>query len=466
MKRMLALVAVCGIGWLSLAVAFSPAASEQPTNRPASEKLIVHEWGTFTGFAGSDGVHIPFGTAPGNDLPAFVMTRREQAPRLDPKIDAFSLIDWGKGGGAVALQRMETPVVYFYTAEPRDVTVAVDFPQGLLTEFYPPVRKMSPAFGYAPGELGARRRDGSPTTQPIPKVAKLDGGSLDWGRVRIIPQVAGERPAHMPEVPKPPAGAAAALNLARHYEYARETDAATVQFSDRPGEQHEERFLFYRGLGDFTLPITLTSRDDDHFEMNAAAEQPIPFAILLRIADGRARFAIYTDITGRQSLTLPAETVSPDQVGDTLIRALMSQGLFEKEARAMVKTWSSNWLGDAGTRLLYAVPRPITDALLPLHISPQPDETVRVMIGRIDVLTPSQEAKIVSLLSTSIEPNTAMAPEDVACLRNLGRFLDPALERAAKLRLSADSKRETSTLRWRFWNAPKPEQPAAVSAPH
>ena len=458
MKRMLAVVAVCGMSWLLLAVARLPAATEQPATRPADGKLIVHEWGTFTGFAGSDGVHIPFGTLPGSDVPDFVITRREQAQRLDPKIDAFSLIDWGKGGGVLALQRMETPVIYFHAAQPRDVSVAVDFPHGLLTEFYPPVRKMTPAFGEAPGEPSPQRADGSPTTRPIPKPAKLDGGSLDWGRVRIIPRTAGEHPAHMPEVPKPPAAVAGtAANIASHYEYARDTDAATVQFSDRPAEQHDERFLFYRGLGDFVLPIALKARDDDHFQLISTAAQPIPFAVLLRMADGRAHFAIYMDVTGRQEMALPTESVSPDQVGEAIAQALMAQGLFEKEARAMVKTWSSNWLGDAGTRVLYAVPRPITDTLLPLRIAPEPDETVRVMVGRIDVLTPSQEARIQSLLSTSLKTKV-IAPEDAQLLRNLGRFLDPALERASKLRANPDGQREVSALRWLYWNAPKPEQ--------
>jgi hypothetical protein len=452
MKRILAIMVVFGFASVALALNLPPD-KPAPSTQPAGKQLIVHEWGTFTGFAGSDGVHLPFGIGIGSELPSFVLNRRVQGERLNVKINPWG--DFAKGEGFVALQRMETPVIYFYTAQPRNVSVAVDFPEGQLSEFYPPVRGMSPPFGEGPGEARYLERPAlplnvKPATRPEPK---FERGSLNWGQILLVPQTA-ERPTYMPEVPKTPEAAA-------HYQYARETDAATVQFSDRPGEYHNERFLFYRGLGDFTLPITLKAQDDDRFELNNTAEQPIPFAVLLRIAEGRARFAMYSDITGRQSMTLPTETVSPDQVADALVRALIAQGLFEKEARAMVKTWSSNWLGDAGTRLLYAVPRAFTNKLLPLRIVPAPDETIRVMIGRIDVLTPSQETRIQSLLSTS--PKTkALAPEDAAYLRSLGRFFGTAIERAAKLRQSPDAKREANALRSLYWNAPKPEQQAAT----
>ena len=32
---------------------------------------------------------------------------------------------------------METPVIYFYSKEPQTVDVRVDFPQGIITEWYP-----------------------------------------------------------------------------------------------------------------------------------------------------------------------------------------------------------------------------------------------------------------------------------------------------------------------------------------
>ena len=460
MKRIIAVLAVCGVAGVALALNIpTPPGGQRatpevaPSTRPAADKLIVHEWGTFTGFAGSDGVHLPFGIDVGSELPPFVLNRREQAERQNVKFNPWG--DFTKGGGVFALQRMETPVVYFYTGRPRDVSVAVDFPHGLLTEFYPPVRGMAPAFGDAPGEYPHVERPplppgASPATRPA---AKFERGALDWGTVRISPQVAGQRAAYMPEVP--PAGAAG------HYQYARETDAATVQFTDRPGERHEERFLFYRGLGDFTLPVRLTASAGGRFALTNAAAQPVRFALLLRVADGRARFKLYCDVAAAQAMTLPAETVALDEVGDAIAAALVAEGLFEKEARAMVKTWSSQWLGEPGTRVLYTVPRGVTDSLLPLRISPTPDEVVRVLVGRIDVMTPEQEARLQSLLATARQTKS-LAADDATFVRGFGRFFSPALERAAKLRESAHAKSEASALRSLYWNAVQAAQATAA----
>jgi hypothetical protein len=461
MKRALAVLVVCGLAGIALALNVptgqEPAAKAPPSTQPSDGRLVVHEWGTFTGFAGSDGVHLPFGIAVGSELPPFVINRKEQARRQGVKFNPWG--DLSKGGGVFALQRMETPVVYFYTDRPRDVSASVNFPQGLLTEFYPPVRAMGPAFGDGPGEYRYIERapipaDAPPATRPAPRFGR---GSLDWGTVRIVPQAAGEPAVCLPDVPQTAAAGG-------HYRYARETDAATVQFSDRPGEQHNERFLFYRGLGDFTLPVTLTAGGGDRFEMTNLGEQPIRFALLLRVADGRARFALYRDVTGKQAMALPAETVALDEIGDAIAAALVAEGLYEKEARAMVKTWSSNWLGEPGARVLYTVPRAVTDGLLPLRITPTPDQTVRVLVGRIDVMTPEEEAKIQSLLATSPEI-TALSPDDAAYLRGLGRFFDPAIDRAAKLRGSPDDRKEINRLRSLYFSAPTPTPSAPVPTP-
>jgi hypothetical protein len=446
MKRILATIAFCALGAVALAlnVPTPPAAS---TTQPAPGKLVVHEWGTFTGFAGSDGIHMPFGIDISSGLPEFVFTRKDQAEHQNVMLTNFDL--FGKGGGVYALQRMETPVIYFYTPQPRDVTVAVNFPQGLLTEFFPPVRTMTPAFGDGPGEYNLIPRpllsaSAQPTTRPE---AKFEKGSLDWGAVRLLPQIPGQYNS-IPEVP-------ANAPTAAHYQYARESDAATVQLSGRKGDTYQERFLFYRGLGNFSLPVTLTAAGNDRFQLYNTAGQPIRFALLMNITQHVARFAVYSNVQGRQIMTLPIETVALNQIGDAITQALIAEGLYEKEARAMVKTWSSNWLGEPGTRVLYTLPRAITDNLLPLRIAPAPDETVRVLVGRIDVMTPEQESKIQSLMATA--PQTKkLALEDAAYLRALGRFFEPAMNRAAKLRGGASVKTELNTLRSLYFDSPSP----------
>jgi hypothetical protein len=191
---------------------------------PATDKLIVHEWGTFTNFSGSNGIQLEFRPLLDGELPPFVHDRTLQT--------------FGYAKGLfIARQRMETPVTYFYTDRPREVDVRVDFPRGLLTEFYPPVRKMGPAY------------DGKP--------ARLQDSYLDWGRVRLLPQADFDAIEHTgaggevwkPSLPK--------VQGDNHYAYARETDSAVVEFTAPKRAAHYEKFLFYRGLGSFSLPLEL-----------------------------------------------------------------------------------------------------------------------------------------------------------------------------------------------------------------
>jgi hypothetical protein len=118
MKKSFAAVCLGAIGVMSVAVAVLankrvPDVGER--NVPAAPQpgagLVVHEWGTFTGFASSDGVHLPFNQRFNADLPPFVSNRQAHAVQHEPK--AAGIILFTKRDGAEALQRMETPVLYF-----------------------------------------------------------------------------------------------------------------------------------------------------------------------------------------------------------------------------------------------------------------------------------------------------------------------------------------------------------------
>src|SRR5207245_3851299 len=105
------------------------------TSRKAAEKrvpvasgLVVHEWGTFTSIAGKDGIALEWRPLNGPpDLPKFVHTIQEgdAGLRNAPKADLR------------ATERMETPVIYFYSNNEMDVSLKVDFPKGKITEWYP-----------------------------------------------------------------------------------------------------------------------------------------------------------------------------------------------------------------------------------------------------------------------------------------------------------------------------------------
>lgn len=103
----------------------------------------------------------------------------------------------------------------------------------------------------------------------------------------------------------------------------------------------------------------------------------------------------------------------------------------------MVETWDSAWFGEEGTRLLYLVPRPRTDELLPLTVEPKPVETVRVLVGRHDFVTPEQEAEAERLVRTIRSAQTELEAAE-ANLGKTGRFADQ-IRRLAEKRLDANA---------------------------
>jgi len=249
--------------------------------------------------------------------------------------------------------RMETPVLYFYTPRAAKLSVGVDFPHGALTEWYPPAEQSNP------------RR-------------------LDWKSVEVLPGDSGEFPgAQGPS----------------HYFAARATDAAPVRIYGKP-----EKFLFYRGIGDFEPPLAPRFAADGKVELGTA----LP-AILF---ENRGGFMGFRVVDGAR-VAPPELTGSVDGVGAALVTLLTDAGLYEKEARAMVATWRDSWF-EEGMRLLYIVPRDTVDSLLPLHIDPQPQAIERVFVGRMELISPAIRETI----------GTALTNRDEATLRRYGRFLN------------------------------------------
>jgi hypothetical protein len=96
---------------------------------------------------------------------------------------------------------------------------------------------------------------------------------------------------------------------------------------------------------------------------------------------------------------------------------LIAQGLYQDEAQAMFETWRDSWF-EEGSRLLYIVPRQFVDNVLPLTISPSPAQTVRVFVGRLELVTPATQRAV----------EQALATHDRATLARYNRFLVPILE--------------------------------------
>lgn len=368
--------------------------------------VIVHEWGTFTSVAGEDGRAVAWFPLEGPvDLPCFV----ERSYPVSPK------------GAMLASVRMETPVLYFYAPHDTTVDVRVGFRQGLITEYFPPAR-LKPE-----------------TVAPSRLIEPGLESTILWRGVRILPDA---RPEFLTE------------GAPNHYYAARATDAAPIEVgSDR------ERFLFYRGAGNFALPLTATVVQGNDV---VAGGTGVAAMMLFENRGGRIGHRVQHDGAARVLLSRPElrnDEESIDAVRASLERILETQGLYPPEARAMIETWRDSWFTE-GARLFYVLSQETVDAVLPLRIDPAPAHVARVFVGRFELATDATLADI----------RSAALSGDVAAMRQYGRFLRPFSDRLLARTDRADrdalAKRLSSVTQTFISPATACRRPTAESLPH
>jgi hypothetical protein len=344
------------------------------------EPVTVHEWGTFTSVASETGAPVRWAPLSGPaDLPCFV----ERLSSVNIK-------------GLAGMVRMETPVLYFYAQRPTTLSVAVDFPKGWITEWYPQ------ATSNKPGPAGL--------TPPI----AYHNGRIEWNNVEVHP---GANPA-LPT-----------SKSASHYYAARDTDAAPI----RIGKQWE-KLIFYRGIADFNVTVRPSFTAEGRLQIHNTGSEPIPLAILFENRGGKIGFQSARSVKDVVELNPPEVTSNAEAIHHLLADSLVEFGLYRKEALAMIETWRDSWF-EEGMRVFYIVPRPSVDAILPLTVTPPPASTARVFVGRVEVLSPAMRQTI----------ETAVAANDSRTLTRLGRFLSPfvsQIERTTGRRLMAHALQE------------------------
>lgn len=377
-------------------------AAGEPAARPGrtAPGVVAHEWGTFTSVAGVDGGQANWFRNGQDELPCFVY--RVKGGQVKGRISASV--------------RMETPVIYFYSPQPATVSVHVDFPNGLMTEWYPQA-------AVTPADLS----DWPLRQEPM-------NSRMRWERVEILP---GATPA----LPREAGG--------NHYYAARATDAAPLKV----GEQFE-KLLFYRGAGGFAIPYAATIDEAGvtfrHADLRSQGLPPagkFENAILVEHRDGRVGFRpIAPD---GQVTPLPPRMSTPRQIRAAMEQMLTDAGLYPREAHAMVETWKDAWL-EPGTRIFYIVPRPFVDRVLPLRIAPEPAATERVFMGRLELIAPWVVA----------EAGRALVEDDVDALKRWERFWNPIAERGrGQLDIAAAGPR----IRQHWKTVPAPACPAAAN---
>jgi hypothetical protein len=341
-------------------------------NAAAENNLVVHEWGTFTSIAGKDGVALEWRPLNGPpDLPKFVHTIQEgdAGLRNAPKADLRAAV------------RMETPVIYFYSNNDIDVSVKVDFPKGKITEWYP--------------------------------YARLVKTGINWGRFKVMPGA----PINLP-----------AEYSSSHYFAARETDSAPVQVCSTDGKPaQQEKFLFYRGVGTFDLPLSV-KLDGDKLLLKNLSKNNIARLIVFENRGGKIGYRMLDAFTGETTSERPALNQNIDLLISDLKQTLVAAGLYEKEADAMIKTWRTSWF-EEGMRVFYVLPRETTDKVLPIDIDPKPTQLVRVLVGRAEVITPEMEKSVQNQVKMLGDPSPEVREEAMLTIRKYGRFSEPILKR-------------------------------------
>ncbi len=374
---------------------------------------IAHEWGTFTSIQGSDGVPLAWQAQQVSQLPGFVFDWTR------PGLDRRGLVQ-GKVF-QVTLQRMETPVIYFYADREQSVDITVQFPKGQITEWYPQAFQVGPAMMPASAAGGAGNLHSAPDSR------------IRWAGITLLPL-------------KDNAGLADRLPLdssGSHYFAARETDSAFLSaetFTPSNPASQIERFLFYRGVGNFTTPLQVSlNAAGDLIATNTGAEQ-LAHLFVLDVQDGRGNFVHLDALAPGESTSvqLPAlDSLAPiDEMSGSLQQALQqalaSQGLFAREAAAMVDTWKDSWFTEEGVRVLYLLPRAWTEATLPLTLAPAPRELVRVMVGRAEIISPALERRLHEEITRAAQGDTEARARVADEFKKLGRFAGPALQLASK----------------------------------
>lgn len=397
------LFAAIAIAIISLADA-APTTLNQTTSSTA-KKFVVHEWGTFTSVLGSNGQTLGGLHHEEEVLPSFIVGRDilkeitsipgEQKcytvkgmPVCDyvPEVNGYQVIP------EYVTQKMETPVIYFYSEENQQVQVNVSFPQGIISQYYP-----------APISF-------------LPLTGKIHG--LYGGYARFDVEITNEK------LPLP---------LVEHgnvYAPAREVPAASYV---RSGDQNE-KFIFYRGLGNFTTNLAITAALEEGITIVNKGEA-ISSVILLDVTSSTGAVKALGSLEKKASLNLNVKDLAyfrdrdkkprsefELQAQEVIVNALVASGLYKDEALSMFNTWKTSYLRSHGLRVLYILSRNETDRLLPLGISPRPTETVRTLVGRVEILLATEEQQMLSNLRAGLP---LVLKED--------RFAEPKLRRLLTL---------------------------------
>jgi hypothetical protein len=373
-------------GWIAIALFWLIVHCEVAS---AVDPLTVHEWGTFTALQDEQGRALGGINVDDEPLPDFVHDLNPQVVgRSYSFVNSLALL-MSKGipqRHPYVTLRLETPVIYFHlppASPPMKLDVDVAIRGGWLTQFYPNADADAP---------------GVKTVFDFGPITPQTVGRLAWKGLTVGTDASGPKTdQHVWAAP-------------------RNVQAASVTTG---GKLHEsEKYLFYRGVGNFAAPLEVaTDAASDRIEIRGRFENVLagsehltvgPLWLVQVQPDGRFAYRTLaplevTDdpaaIVGRaRGSFAPGDFAfgNLDNLRHELRQALEREGLFPDEAAALIETWNEAYFRTPGWRLFFLVPRRWTDHYLPLSFS-VPADLQRVMIGRIELISPEQRAGLKKL---------------------------------------------------------------------
>jgi hypothetical protein len=342
---------------------------------PEEDGFVLHEWGTFTTVSGSDGELLPGLQREEEALPAFVFAHEGMENKTGMQSKG-----WTRPLHNV-LVKMETPVIYFYSEHGFRAHVEVGFRGGSISQWYP------------------QRSDGE-----VPPSHTVGGEAYQGGGIDFATPYQGHITWDVDVLSRENSLDALAFKGGEtlNWVYPRQTDSNILR--NKQGEH--EKYLFYRGVGNFPLPVRFRMPTDDRLEIENHSHRSVPALFVFdHDKSGMVRFQRVDTPGGDAVHTVDLATIDADgdwrrAVYEDIVAALVSGGLYRREADAMVQTWWESYFEEPGLRVFWIVPTAETERALPLQVEPAPREKVRVLVGRSEVLRPSFEERLVRDFST------------------------------------------------------------------
>lgn len=362
-------------------------AKSLPTGNGAEEEpaphYALHEWGTFTSVFGSDGQMLPGLEREEEHLPEFVYGHDGMA-KNPIQGQPIVMKAWQRPLRGVTV-KMETPVLYFHSDDAFSAQVNVRFHGGSISQWFP-------------------QRSGGEVPPPRPLVSFPQASFEQQGGIDFSKPYEGRIEWEVKVLEKSAANESKAFvgGETPTWLYPRFTDANVVT----NGQGEHEKYLFYRGLGNFEQPVRPVFTSDNALRFENTGEESIPYAMWYFREGETFRVRALGPIPAGEAVTIALDDTEADlcevetslrsKVYEPLVAALVKEGLYQREADSMVRTWWQSYFERDGCRIFWVVPQQFLKKILPLDVRPAPAEICRVLVGRSDLLTPSFERELVA----------------------------------------------------------------------